>query len=71
MATKRRKIVTTIYLDPGQLDDLGKLAELDSTNRSIVIRQALGEYLERRKDEIPPKPDYDSRQQRMFGEDIR
>lgn len=68
---KRRKIVTTVYLDPGQLDDLGKLAELDKTNRSFLIREALANYLEKRKSELPTKSELSTRQSSFFDDDIQ
>jgi predicted transcriptional regulator len=46
---KRRKIITTVYLDPGQLDEIEKIARIDKKNKSLIIREALEEYLEKRR----------------------
>lgn len=49
---RRRKIITTVYLDPGQLEDLVKLATMDNRTKSEIIREALEDYLKKREGDL-------------------
>lgn len=49
---RRRKIITTVYLDPEQLENLGKLATMDNTTKSEIIREALEDYLKKREGDL-------------------
>lgn len=49
----RRKEVITTQVRPDQLRDLNALAELDRRPRAGLIRDAVDDYLARRRHEIP------------------
>lgn len=51
----RRKILTTVYFDPGQLEDLKALALKDRTAYAVVMRAAVDMYLKSRRLELPPR----------------
>lgn len=51
----RRKISTTVYLNPGQLEDMKALAERLRRPTAGLIREALDEYLDKRRLQLPPR----------------
>lgn len=54
----RKKISTTVYLEPSQVRDLKALSDLTRVPQAVLIRDALQDYLNGRRHEIPnPSPD--------------
>ncbi len=60
----RKKISTTVYFNPGQLDDLKALSDKDRVPTAVLIRAALDAYLAGRRLEIPARAP-DPRQEPM------
>jgi hypothetical protein len=54
----RRKISTTVYLEPAQLRDLRALSDHTRVPQASMIREAVHQYLASRRSEIPPAEDH-------------
>lgn len=54
----RKKIMTSVYLERTQDERLKRLAKATKVPAAALLREALDDLLEKRKDEIPPaEPD--------------
>ena len=52
-----KKIPTTVYLEPGQIEELKTLADIEGESMAEEIRRAVSDRLKRKRTLIPPKPD--------------
>ena len=50
----RRKVSITIYLEPEQVRDLRVLSDSTRRPQASMIREAIQDYLDSRRSEIPP-----------------
>lgn len=62
----RKKVMTSVYLEPEQLRGLKILSKRSRIPMAVMIRDAVAEYLDDRRDAIPAE-DADPRQLEIPG----
>lgn len=61
----RKKISTTVYLDPEQVIDLAALSKATKVPQAVYVREAIDDVLKKHRDKIPAR-EADPRQTSIF-----